>query len=259
MLTWTVMGLACLAALWVTALLVAADAGKDLAALLRFRRRPVLQVTVESGAGDGGAFATWSVRQRGRALDTRALAIAFHDRDFSSAIAGGTLRRGAQVYAVSGPGELWVSPPERARAAACADVDRFEAAYGPASTSAGFQRTVQVAAGPGTPLFVLAKPVGEALVSAGEPLVVATFDPRPQLTRQAALVAAFIAIELAAGGLATFVALRPPRFGTVSLGGAVLCLAFYLGVTPLAVGLRERVRKPSEAYLRNVWVRPRAT
>jgi hypothetical protein len=41
----------------------------------------------------------------------------------------------------------------------------------------------------------------------------------------------------------------------MSIIGAVACIAFFLGVTPVAVALRESVRRPHEAFLRSVWSR----
>ncbi|HSQ66800.1 MAG TPA: hypothetical protein VLM85_26455, partial [Polyangiaceae bacterium] len=63
--------------------------------------------------------------------------------------------------------------------------------------------------------------------------------------------------ELAACAAATRVAWSSPHFGALSVVGAVLCLAFFLGVTPLAVALRESVRTPNIAYLRGRWARAR--
>jgi hypothetical protein len=257
------MGLLCLAAVWVTALLVAAAAFQDLIDLLRLRRRAAraLRATVQSGDGEGGAIAEWTLEQRGRALDAPSPAIAFHDRDFRSAVCGGDLRIGERsVRLPAGRGEVWASREARTAAAACADAASFDGAYAQATASVGFQRRVHIALRPGDEVFVLGTVVGDAVLSdtpaPGDELILSAFDPRPTLTRQALAIAAFIPAELAACALATAVALRPPHFGAVSVVGALLCLGFYLGVTPLAVSLRESVRRPSQAYLRNVWRRP---
>ena len=44
-------------------------------------------------------------------------------------------------------------------------------------------------------------------------------------------------------------------FGLVSIGGAVVLIAHFLGMTPLAMAAREKSRLPSVAYVRGVWKR----
>jgi len=255
------MGVLSIAALWVTALLVAGAAWQDLRDVRgRWRRaRSALRGRVESVEGEG-ALATWWVEQRGRALDSKGEAIAFHDRAFHSSVAAGTVRVGERLYRVTGPGEVWASPGARARA--CLEADdpaTFGAAYAHATRAAGFVREVRVSLRVGDEVFVLGETVGDSIVRAtgagNGPLVVSGFDASPELARHAGAIVAFIVGELSACAWVTDVALSTPHFGARSIVGALLCLGFYLGVTPLAVALREKVRRPSEAYVRGSWRR----
>ena len=159
---------------------------------------------------------------------------------------------------LEGPCEVWPSRDARVAAAACHDALVFEGAYAQATRAAGYAREVRIAVSEGDDLFVLGEVVDGKLLGRGGPLVIATFDPAPQLTRWALAIFFFVPAELAACGLVTWVALRPPYFGAVGILGAILCLAFYLGVTPLAVALREHVRRPGEAYVRGTWRCPTA-
>jgi len=261
MLSREVMGLFSLGVVWLTALLVAGAAWQDLRDVLRLLRRArrAWSGKVESTL-HASEFASWSVAQRGRALDGDAEVIAFQDRVLSSRVSGGTLRvgdgSGARSLRVEGPGEVWVSAAAR-EAAGMRETSgaSFDEAYGAAARAAGFERTVRVTLGVGDEVFVLGELSGDSVVGGDAGLVVASFDPFPVLARQAAEIVLFVAAELAACAAATAVALAPPHFGRTSVLGAVLCLAFFLGVTPLAVALRERVRRPSEAYLRGTLAR----
>ncbi len=259
MLSREVMGLFCLGVVWVTALLVAGAAWQDLRDVWgRWRRaRRALQGTVESGDGTDGALGEWSVRQRGRALDGKQETIAFHDRAFQSTLAGGAVCVGGRQYRIAGRGQVWPGPEARARAAR-EDAAAFGAAYAQAVRAAGFEREVRVPVRPGDEVFLLGEVSGDSIVAGDGALVVATFDPAPALTGHVALLAAFVVAELAVAAVVTAVAALPPHFGPRSVVGAVLCLGYFLGVTPLAVALRERVRPPDEAYQRGTWTRPSA-
>jgi hypothetical protein len=70
---------------------------------------------------------------------------------------------------------------------------------------------------------------------------------RARRARLRLLVVAFIVGELLACAFATRLALWPPVFGRVSTIGGVLCLAFFLAVTPVGVWVRDRCRPPSRA------------
>lgn len=237
MLSREVMGALCLGVLWVTALLVAAAAWqdfRDLRAIVKRARKMI------DGLVSGGDFAEWSVEQTGRATDDDA--IAFHDRAFHSEVFGGKV--GDQEIAANKIGEVWIDEKAREEAAGCGDVTTYDAAHAIARKAKGFARTVRVRIRAGQRVWVI-----------GDGEIVSTFDPRAWASRKSLLVLAFIPIELALCAAATRLALSLPRFGTMSIIGAVACIAFFLGVTPLAVALRESVRLPHEAFLRTVWSR----
>jgi len=257
MLSREVMGIFALGVLWVTALLVAAAAWQDLRDVRGWwrRARRAVRGVVVTGDGDDQTLAEFRVEQRGRATDEARPAIAFHDRAFHSRVHGGTVEIDGRARRLSGPGEVWVEREQRGAAAACPGEAEFDEAYARAICASGFQRDVRVAVRAGDRVVVLGEVEGDAVVASEGPLVVATFDPRRMLSRDAWALALFIPSELLACACVTWVALRPPHFGAVSVLGAILGLAFFLGVTPVAVSLREHVRRPSEAHLRGTWAR----
>jgi hypothetical protein len=255
MLTREIMGMLGLGIVWVAAILVALAAMQDLGDVLGRRRRAkrVVKGVVQSGDGDDGAFAEWRVEQRGRALDAAQPRIGFHDKSFRSSLTGGVVRAGEQTVRLAGPGELWVDGATRARAAICTNAETFDVAYARATDAAGFHRTIGLTLRAGDDVFVLGALDGECFDFASGSPCVATFDPRAELTRHAFSIVGFVVAELLACAGSTWLAASGPHFGVRSVVGALLCLAFYLGVTPLAVALRERVRPPNEAYVRGTW------
>ena len=237
MLSREIMGIACLGVLWVTALLVAAATWqdfRDLRAIVRRARKMI------EGVVKDGDLAEWSVEQTGRATDDDA--IAFHDRAFHSEIFGGKV--GDTEIAANDGGEVWIDEKAREEAAGCGDVTTYDAAHAIARKAKGFARTVRVRVRAGQRVWVI-----------GDGEIVATFDPRAWASRKSFVLLAFIPIELALCAAATRLALSLPPFGTMSVIGAVACIAFFLGVTPVAITLRESVRRPHEAFLRTVWSR----
>jgi hypothetical protein len=251
-LSYATMGILALATLWTTAILVAGAAWQDLRDVFRLHRhaRRSRKATILPGT-----IAEWRVEQRGRALDAKDETIAFHDRTFGSTLEG-ALRIDGKDCRACGSVEVWVTPSERAKAAACADTTTFQAAYAQAVKAAGWSREVRVRLGEGTVVHVLGELDGGDLAGAnGLPLIVSSFDPTSQLVTQGLTLLGFIIIELVACAAVTSVSLMPPHLGPRSIVGAVLGLGFFLGVTPLGVALRERVRRPAESYLRGTWSR----
>ena len=237
MLSREIMGALCLGVLWVTAILVAGAAWqdfRDLRAIIKRARKMI------EGVVKDGDFAEWSVEQTGRATDDDA--IAFHDRSFHGEVFGGKV--GDTEIPANPKGQVWIDEAAREEAASCGDVTTYDATHAIARKAKGFARTVRVRVRAGQRVWVI-----------GEGAIVATFDPRAWASRKSLVVLAFIPIELALCAAATRLALSLPRFGTTSVIGAVACIAFFLGVTPVAVALRESVRLPHEAFLRTVWSR----
>lgn len=250
MLSRELMGALCLGVVWVTALLVAAAALQDLADLRRIGSRAKGAI-VGVAKGD---LARWKVEQTARAIDAkRDEAIAFHERRFVSEVLGGRLEAGDTAYEVqpSQNAQVWVERSSRVNATRCPDVATFDEVYAQARKAKGAAREAAVTIGDGDRVFVLGR-VEDAKI---DPEIVSTLDPVAFCNRNVALILGFIPAELAVCGVATLVALHKPHFGRVSILGAVLCLAFFLGVTPLAVALREHVRRPHEAFLRTKWFR----
>lgn len=249
MLSREVMGLFCLGVVWITALLVATAAWQDLRDLraLARRARSAIEGTIE-----GDDLAEWRVEQTGRALDSATPSIAFHDRAFHSEIFGGRVRVAGELVDVApANGDVWIDASARDAAAACSDEHVFDALYTQARKAKGALRDVRVRVRAGDRVWL----VGERAENLIAPLLVSTIDPRAFTTRKSIPLALFIPAELTVCAAATWLALRPPHFGALSIAGALACFAFFLGVTPLAVALRESARRPHEAFSRTTWSR----
>ncbi len=246
MLSREVMGIFCLVVLWTTALLVAA-AAFQLRGRLAAKARSLGKAKV--GIIDSeGTFATAFVEQVGRALDPAdAPAITFHDRRYGGSIAGGALVcAGERVeVAAAEDAEVWVDDARREKAARCPSLGSFDEAYAMARKAKGWVRTVEVRLEKGDRVHYFP----------GAHPVIATFDPTRWLGEKARALVVFAITELFVCGVVTRVALSEPLFGTVSTIGGALAIAFFLGVTPLGVKLREVARFPSEARLLGVWQR----
>ena len=275
MLSNEVMGVLALAILWVTTLLIAAAAAREIVALNAWRRRLVLLVgdsgtglvraRVTRGAGPGGALAVHRIEQLGRAEthdDAGRRVILFSDRSTSSEVFGGTAARdgsGVEITLDGGGGaEVWVSASELHASAACPSDEVFDAAFAEAKKARGHARAVEGKAAGEVFLFGQLRAKGNALALApAKPggLLIATFDPRPWIDRKIALVALFILGDLAIAAASSAVALWPPRFGLVSTLGGAACLGFFLIIQPAGTALRDAVRLPSRASLRGRWMR----
>ncbi len=244
MLSREVMGIFCLGVVWMTALLVAGAAWQDLRDLRAIVRRAkdAIRGTVESGD-----VAEWAVEQTGRATDDDA--IAFHDRVFHNEVLGGKVKTESGVVEIAPckDAQVWIDEHAREEAASCGDVTTYDATFALARKAKGFARTVRVRVRSGDRVWIVG--------SAQSPEIVATIDPAAYCARKSLLVALFIVAELGVCTAATRLALSMPHFGTMSILGAIACMAFFLGVTPIAVALRESIRRPHEAFLRTVWSR----
>jgi hypothetical protein len=244
------MGILCLGVVWVTALLVAAAALQDLADLRRIARRAKKAIVGVAQAD----IAEWKVELTARAIDVGGdEAITFHERRFVSDILGGTVLMGDSSYEVSPSeaGQVWLSAEARALAVSCSDTATFDEIYARARKAKGASHDACVRVGKGERVFVVGEVDGRAI----KPQIISTIDPLVFCKVKAGLIALFIPLELAACALATALALSQPHFGRASTAGAICCIAFFLGVTPIAVALRERARRPHEAFLRVTWSR----
>jgi hypothetical protein len=269
-ISYQTLGALCLAALWLMALLVAAAAGQELRALLALRGRfghlgqsligvGLLRGEIEECLAPDSALARHEVVQVGRArADGRA--IVFRDRTHKSRVTAGVVRVGdAKVHVAAAARDVavWTSRQAKERAA-YGDAVAFQAARGAAATATGFVRTVATSLSVGDRVFIAGEVVreGGALViraPKGGELLVAAEDPRGFVSRRARLVLSFMLGELLVCAVSSTLALSPPAFGRVGTVGGVLCLAFFLGVTPIGVWLRDRCRPPSRDCLHGVW------
>jgi len=265
-----ILGALCLGVLWTAALLVAGSALQDLRTLLgvRARLRPLgldrpgvglFECTVLDGAGPGGAFAIHEVVQIGRALDGDFASIAFRDVSYTSRVHGGLVGVKDTRLAIdpdAGPSEVW--PSRRARSDAEGEGGRtFDEAYAAARSVSGHMRTVTATAWAGERVFVSGEVVrrSDAFVVCAPPgasLLVAMEDPRAIVSRQCVIVVTFVLGELLVCSACTALALTPPAFGPASTAGGALCLALFLGVTPVGVWVRDRCLPPSRAPLHGI-------
>jgi hypothetical protein len=260
------MGLFALGILWLNTLLVVGAAFGPLRLLLE-RRSSAARSLVAACVERGEPLAYHEVEQVGRraADDGDRRAILFHDRRFHAEAPGGAVRTSDGESLELPPlspaeVEVWVSAREQARAAGAPSAEGFAAAYRDASKARGFERTVRAEIGAGAAVWIAGAHIEHARLRArgGGPVIVASFDPRPWIARRIGLVAAFVlgAVVLAAG--CTWLALTPPAFGTVSIVGAALGLAFFLLIQPAGVAVRDAVRLPSVRFVRGRWAEPRA-
>jgi len=252
MLTRELMGLGALAILWVNTLLIAAAAWQELSKLLAKKRAladaGVVRARIVKGAGAGDAFATMSVEQtghgNGESPDKKA--ILFHDRSHAGAVFGGVVEIDGKEIEIpaSKTGEVWVALEQLRREGEYPGDDAFDAAFVNAKRAKGYARTVTAKIAAGADVWL-----------AKDGSFVSTLEPAPLLSKYASL--AFVAIVgfFAAVTGITFLALQTPHFGTVSIVGGVLGLAYFLTVQPLGTMLRDAVRLPSVAWLRGDWIR----
>jgi len=275
MLSKEIMGLLALWILWINTLLIAAAAYKEVARLRALQKQlasragdgaALVKARVLRGEGPGGAIAEHRVAQLGRAgAEQKGLrTIVFNDRDHGGALFGGALaiegHEGEIALAANEQAELWLCADRVASAATSASDEVFDKAYAEARKARGFSRTVSTPIEAGSEVFVFGRieREGDARVfCAAEDggLLIATFDPRPWLTRKIGLGLFFIVAELVIAAALTWLALRPPVFGLVSTLGGALCLAHFLLVQPAGTWLRDALRPPSRAFLRGRWVR----
>jgi hypothetical protein len=85
--------------------------------------------------------------------------------------------------------------------------------------------------------------------------MVANFDPRAFVRSRLAATFGLVLVNFAWVTLGTMLALWPPAFGGASIGGAVVLIVHFLGMTPLAIVTREKSRAPSVAFIRGAWQR----
>lgn len=245
------MGLALLGIAWVTAFMIALDAlidARALAAKLGAWRGALLEGTVVAPE-----LAVHEVAQRVKQLDAATPGLVFFDRTHVSTVRGGGVTVGAETLEVTGaPGaEVWIDADTRRRAAACSSTADFDALDKLAQGAGGGLRTVKTSVRAGQRVWLEGSRQGERF----EARVVANFDPRPWARGRISRIAGLIIVNFAWVALGTALALWPPVFGNVSIGGALVLVGHFLGMTPLAMAARERSRWPAVQFLRGEWRR----
>jgi hypothetical protein len=251
------MGLFALSVVWLNTLLIAASAWQVAAAQGRLlsdlraakRRGELVRGRVLRGNGQGGSIAERRVQQIGRAMTTRgADRILFTDRQSETVIAGGEVEiDGARVSVGAGEGEVWTID-ERGRR----DPSAFDAAWSRAATNKGVESDVVIpVAGE---VWLRGRRDGDRL----EADLVATRCPITLVSRTRWAQIAFALGAVAVVSAITAVCLVPPVFGTVSTVGGALMVAFFIGIQPLGVMVRDATRPPPERPVGGVWERPAA-
>ncbi|MBX7099478.1 MAG: hypothetical protein K1X89_17315 [Myxococcaceae bacterium] len=233
------MGLAVLAVSWATALMVMLDLLIDFRALgarAKALRGRVLQATVGEKT-----LGFHEVEQRVRQFEVPKPAFALFDRAHRWSLTGGPVTAGTEpLEVVPAPGaEVW--PELGAQQAQPVDPSLLKASAGPK----GALRVVRTELSPGTTVFLAGTREGATLRTELASLV----EPLSWLRSRRTLVLGLIALDLAWASAGTAVALWPPVFGLVSKLGAAVLLGHFLGITPLAVLVREKCRWPSLAFV----------
>jgi len=235
-------GLLALAILWVSVLLIAADAWnalRDLRALGRTVRSSV-KARVTRGEGEGGVLATLSLEQLGHALDGAVAAIDVSHGVFETTVSGGALEVDGATRAIEcgAPLRVFFEDATFAREGAPVPAD-FDAAFERAASPRGYARPLALSVREGDEVFF------------AEGAVLATFDPRVWVSSKSRLVLLYIVLHFVTAALVTAVAVAMPMDTLLAKIGAALCLAHFLGSAPILRAVKESVRPPDEA--RRFW------
>jgi hypothetical protein len=251
MLSRELMGSALLALSWLTAVLVALDALIDVRAVrarLAEWKRSLVEATVETDA-----LGVHEVEQRVKVFDAPVPTLGFFDRAHTSRLQGGTVRLGDElVEVVAAPhAEVWTSDEARAAAAACSSPAQFDELAARAKATTGALRTVRTPLGRGAKVWLVGVREGASFKAS----LAADFDPRTWARTRLVRLFGVMALDVAWVSVGTALALWPPVFGLVSVAGAVVLIGHFLGLTPIAMAVREWVRPPATAFLRGEWRR----
>ena len=252
MLTNEMMGLAALAVSWMTGLMIALDALIDvrtMRGLLAGWKTSLRQATAKSDE-----LAVHEIEQRVKELDSDAPGLVFFDRKHTSTVKGGVVTLdGAEVKVTGAPdAQVWFDDETRAASAACTTTAQFDVMQRFAQQGAGGGlRTVKTAVKAGQTVWLAGERHGDGFVAS----LVSNFDPRTFARARIGASLFVIVLSTAWVALGTALALWQPAFGLVSIGGAVVLLGHFIGMTPVAMAVREKSRLPSVAYVRGTWRR----
>lgn len=251
MLSRELMGIALLTLAWVTALMVAIDALIDARAM--WRRLAEWKTTLVQGTVVAPELAVHEVEQRVKQLDSDAPALVFFDRKHQSTVTGGAVTVGSEQLEVSGTrdAEVWIGEATRLAAAACSAPSAFDAMYASAQGGGGGLRSVRTSLRAGAPVWLVGTKQGTKF----EARLVAGFDPRSWVQGRLTASLGIVVMSLLWVSAGTVLALWPPAFGLVSIGGALVLVGHFLGMTPIAMAAREKSRTPAFGFIRGTWKR----
>lgn len=253
MLSNEVMGAFCLGVVWLNTLLIVLQVLQARAALGEEARQlgTVVQGRVTKASGEGACLAEARIAQRGRAITTSGPdRILFTEASRATSVTPGEIETNGERLAVE-PAEdarVWALRSEGER------VDpSFDAAFAAASTNRGVSSELRVALGrEGDEVWIAGAREGSALKAR----VVSDQDPRRVLASGRTAALGFVVGALAVLGGITALTLVRPWFSGWSTFGGVLMVAYFLGVQPLAVSLREAIAVPTARLRGGVWQRP---
>ena len=252
MLSRELMGMALLGLAWVTAIMVALDALIDARAMVK----RVAGWNLVQGTVVAPELAVHEVEQRVKQLDGDEPGLVFFDRKHVSTVTGGEVTAGNEKLGVVGAldAEVWIDSATRANAAACSSPASFDSMTTSAQGAGGGIRTVRTSVRSGAAVWLSGTKFGSKF----EASLVANFDPRSWAKGRLVAIVGMIALDLSWVTVGTVIALWPPVFGVISIGGALVLLGHFLGMTALAMSVREKSRSPSVAFLRGTWSRSTA-
>jgi hypothetical protein len=250
MLSRELMASALLGLSWLTALMIALDALID---VRTWRSRLAKWQGLVRGEVKTDELASHEVEQRIKQLDGDAPGLVFFDRQHVSLLKGGAVQlESGLVEVVGAPGaEVWTDEASRRQSAACHSTTQFDAMLTAAQGAGGGLRAVRTFLRVGQPVWLEGTRDGERFTST----MVSNFDPRPFARARITATFGLIAVNFAWVAAGTVLALWPPAFGLVSIGGAAVLIGHFLGMTPLAIVTREKSRSPAVAFIRGTWRR----
>lgn len=244
-----VMAWAALGVSFVTMLMVLLDSFIDLRAWFERGETWKTQLVEATAVTSLGSL---EVEQRARAFESGA--VGFFERAHRSTIQGQAVVNGETVELVAGAdAQVWVSRQAMEQAAQYASASEFAEMF---EKSKGTQalRTVRVEVTAGSKVFIAGVRDGSCFVAT----LVSTVDPRAELRARVMLNLGLSTLNFVWFSVGALLAVWNPAFGTVSIVGACILLGHFLGITPLAVDVRERSKTPAERALLGTWEPPRA-
>jgi hypothetical protein len=189
-------------------------------------------------------------------LDSDEPGLVFFDRKHVSHVAGGAVTVGGeQLEVVGAPGaEVWIDAATKDAAAACSSPTEFDSLTKSAQGAGGGLRTVRTSLRAGQAVWLVGEKKGGKL----EVSVVSSFDPRGWAKGRLVGITGLQLLNATWVAAGTVLALWPPAFGLVSIVGAIVLIGHFLGMTALAMTIREKSRSPAIAFLRGSWRRSEA-